>query len=55
MSRRAWAAIRPSSGYFFSTGAGSSMASDNTRALVESGVLRAPNELIKIWETYTSG
>ena len=38
------------SGYFFSTGASGGMAGDNTRELVDSGVLRAPNELIKIWD-----
>jgi hypothetical protein len=38
------------SGYYYGTGANGSMAGDNTRELVESGVLRAPNELIKIWD-----
>ena len=38
------------SGSFFATGANGAMTSDNTKDLVESGVLRAPNELIKIWD-----
>src|SRR4051812_19589453 len=38
------------SGSFFGTGANGSMQSDNTRSLVDSGVLRTPNELIKIWD-----
>jgi hypothetical protein len=38
------------SGSFFGTGANGSMQGDNTKALVDSGALRAPNELIKIWD-----
>jgi hypothetical protein len=38
------------SGSAFATGANSGMAGDNTKDLVASGVLRAPNELIKIWD-----
>jgi hypothetical protein len=38
------------SGFGFVTGANGAMASDNTKELVQSGVLRAPNELIKIWD-----
>jgi uncharacterized protein YndB with AHSA1/START domain len=38
------------SGFAFGTGASGDMADDNTRQLVQSGALRAPNELIKIWD-----
>jgi hypothetical protein len=38
------------SGYYYATGANNAMADDNTKELVEAGVLRAPNELIKIWD-----
>ena len=38
------------SGFVFGTGASGAMASDNTKELVQSGILRAPNELIKVWD-----
>ena len=38
------------SGSSFFTGANDAMAGDNTSDLVSAGVLRAPNELIKIWD-----